>query len=87
MLNKSIFKEATLTLRKLVVFYLLGLSLLYGGCAVMTRPAVADCCVMLQYSQFQVKMSIENLPLIFIFSISTQSKKYADMNSEVFGED
>ena len=60
MLNKSIFKEATLTLRKLVVFYLLGLLLLYGSCAVMTRPAAAYCSVMLQYSQFQVKMSIEN---------------------------
>ena len=87
MFNKSIFKDATLTLRKLVVFYLLGLWLLYGGRNVMARPATADCSVMLQYSQFQVTMSIENQPLIFIFSISTQSKKYADINSEVFGED
>ena len=82
MFNKSIFKEATLTLRKLGVFYFLGFWLLYGGRDVMARPAAADCSVLLHHSQFQVKMSIEKKHLIFIFSISTQSKKYAGINSE-----
>ena len=82
MFNKSIFKEATLTLRKPGVFYFPGLWLLYGGRDVMARPAAANCSVLLQHSQFQVKMFIENQSLIFIFSISTQGKKDAGMNSE-----